>query len=207
MREVSRAQVFDKMRSANPWWQSGATESVPYYHLRPRRYFTMFRKLAAASEPRRAVLLMGPRRVGKTVLVFHWILSLIKSSYDFRKIFYFDLQQPLYNGLSLDDLVNYGAEASGTNIQDDLVVCFDEIQYLRDWEIHLKVLVDSFPNMKFVATGSAASTLRLKSRESGAGRFTDFLLPPLTFYEYMDLIQQTDLGTLTIPIHAWDECW
>jgi predicted AAA+ superfamily ATPase len=35
--------------------------------------------------------------------------------------------------------------------------------------------------------------LRLKSDESGAGRFTDFLLPPLTFYEYLNLLGLTDL--------------
>ena len=35
--------------------------------------------------------------------------------------------------------------------------------------------------------------MRLKCIESGAGRFTDFLLPPLTFYEYLDLRSQTGL--------------
>jgi predicted AAA+ superfamily ATPase len=48
--------------------------------------------------------------------------------------------------------------------------------------------VDNFPNLKLTASGSAAAALRLKSGESGAGRFTDFLLPPLTFYEYLDLL-------------------
>lgn len=47
--------------------------------------------------------------------------------------------------------------------------------------------------MKCTASGSAAAALRLKSNESGAGRFTDFLLPPLTFYEYLDLLNKTDL--------------
>jgi hypothetical protein len=41
--------------------------------------------------------------------------------------------------------------------------------------------------LKCIASGSAAAALRLKSQESGAGRFTDFLLPPLTFYEYLSL--------------------
>jgi predicted AAA+ superfamily ATPase len=64
---------------------------------------------------------------------------------------------------------------------------------LREWEVHLKALVDSYPEIKFIATGSAAAALRLKSTESGAGRFTDFLLPPLTFYEYLDLIHVRNL--------------
>lgn len=36
----------------------------------------------------------------------------------------------------------------------------------------------------------------MKSRESGAGRFTDFLLPPLTFYEYLDLLERHGLVKL-----------
>jgi len=57
---------------------------------------------------------------------------------------------------------------------------------------HLKSLVDTYPNIKCVGSGSAAAALRLKSSESGAGRFTDFLLPPLTFYEYLHLRGKTE---------------
>ena len=47
--------------------------------------------------------------------------------------------------------------------------------------------MDAHPGIRCVVSGSAAAALRLKSMESGAGRFTDFLLPPLTFHEYLDL--------------------
>ncbi len=50
--------------------------------------------------------------------------------------------------------------------------------------------------MKFIVSGSAAAALKLKSNESGAGRFTDFTLPPLTFHEYIHL---KDLDNLIIP--------
>ncbi len=53
---------------------------------------------------------------------------------------------------------------------------------------HLKSLVDSYHDYRFVATGSAAAALRLKSNESGAGRFSDYVLPPLTFAEYLMFI-------------------
>ena len=71
-------------------------------------------------------------------------------------------------------------------------IFFDEIQYLKEWERHLKSLVDSYPSYRFIATGSAAA-LRLKSQESGAGRFTDFMLPPLTFGEYIHFIGKEGL--------------
>ena len=52
---------------------------------------------------------------------------------------------------------------------------------------HLKVLTDKYPHIKFVASGSSAAALKRQSTESGAGRFTDFFLPPLTFKEFIDL--------------------
>lgn len=137
---------------------------------------------------------MGPRRVGKTVLIFHLIRSLLRNKHPATSILYLDLQQPLYNGLGLEELFLHAVQASGASLKgNNLIVCFDEVQYLRDWELHLKALVDSYPEVKFIATGSAAAALKLKSNESGAGRFTDFLLPPLTFYEYLDLIKKSDL--------------
>jgi len=67
---------------------------------------------------------------------------------------------------------------------------FNEIQYLKNWEVHLKAIVDSYPSVKCMVSGSAAAALRMKSLESGAGRFTEFLLPPLTFYEYLHLLKK-----------------
>jgi predicted AAA+ superfamily ATPase len=75
-------------------------------------------------------------------------------------------------------------------------VFYDEIQYLKDWELHLKSVIDTFLYSKFVGSGSAAAALKKKSQESGAGRFTDFNLPPLTFNEYIHL---KNLNGLMIP--------
>ncbi len=47
--------------------------------------------------------------------------------------------------------------------------------------------MDSYRKDKFIVSGSAAAVLKFASNESGAGRFTDFLLPPLTFHEYITL--------------------
>lgn len=62
---------------------------------------------------------------------------------------------------------------------------FDEIQYLKDWERHLKVLVDSFPNTKFIVSGSAAAALNGTATESGAADSPILVLPPFTFQEFI----------------------
>ena len=136
---------------------------------------------------------MGPRRVGKTVVVFHFIKQVIDQGTEPSHLIYLDLQQPLYNGLSLEKLLDLAMQASQVQTDKEITICFDEIQYLKHWEVHLKTLVDNNPHIKFIATGSAAAALKLKNQESGAGRFTEFLLPPLTFYEFLDLLQESEL--------------
>ncbi len=198
MREVPRQELIGRIRVENPWWESKAIDPE-VRKMRPRAYLRLFLKLAEMAEPRRALLLMGPRRVGKTWLIYHAIQSLIDRGRNPRHICYINIQTPLYNGLSLEEIVSLICEASGAAPQEGLFIYFDEIQYLRDWEIHLKTLVDTYRSVKFVASGSAAAALKLKSTESGAGRFTDFLLPPLTFYEYLDLQDRANLVKITEP--------
>lgn len=131
--------------------------------------------------------MLGPRRVGKTVLLHQCIRALLDDGVAPRSIAYLSVDHPLYNGLGLHELLEHIEDAIPRPDGDRLYLFLDEIQYLREWERHLKVLVDARRDVEFVVSGSAAAALRLKSLESGAGRFTDFLLPPLTFFEYLRL--------------------
>jgi predicted AAA+ superfamily ATPase len=89
--------------------------------------------------------------------------------------------------LSREDILTLCKKSLALDHLNGYYVFFDEIQYLKDWERHLKILVDTYPETKFIVSGSAAAALKWHSTESGAGRFTDFLLPPLTFQEYIHL--------------------
>ena len=142
--------------------------------------------------PQRALLLLGPRRVGKTILVFHSIDDLLQRGIAGRDILYISLETPTFFGQSLESLVRRFQKIFERPAGTPLFVFFDEIQYLKGWEVHLKSLVDSFRSIQFVATGSAAAALKHKSAESGAGRFTEYVLPPLTFFEYLRFIGSED---------------
>jgi uncharacterized protein len=192
MQQIPREQVLKRLARENPWWQEPFEIQALYAGWRPRPYLDLFLPLVQSRTVRRAVVLMGPRRVGKTVLLHHAIQRLIRDGIEPRRICYVSIDHPLYNGLSLEQLIEHHTEATGTSAEGAVFV-FDEIQYLRDWEIHLKRLVDDYPGTKLVASGSAAAALRLKSHESGAGRFTEFLLPPLTFHEYLVLLGEEGL--------------
>lgn len=186
MREISSTQRHQRLRADNPWWDGGGIRE-DYARLKPRAYFRRFAELVEETGVRRAVVLMGPRRVGKTVLIHHAIDRLLAAAdYAPREIGYASLDQPLYARLSIEEIAGEIREASGSP-DGPRALFLDEIQYLADWERHLKAFVDAHPGIRCVVSGSAAAALRLKSMESGAGRFTDFLLPPLTFYEFLDL--------------------
>ncbi|MDI9363400.1 MAG: ATP-binding protein [Flavobacterium sp.] len=182
----SEEQIIARLQFENPWWASGSLDNY-YQAFHPRLYFNLFYPLIKNSAVHRATVLMGPRRVGKTVMLYHTIQQLINDGISPQKILYASIETPIYNNISLENLFSMAKKATGNIESDGWFIIYDEIQYLKDWEVHLKTLVDTFHNTKFIASGSAAAALKLKSNESGAGRFTDFMLPPLTFYEFIHL--------------------
>lgn len=194
---IMKEQIIKRMQFDNPWWVSGSIPS-DYKQMQRRLYLDMFLNLVTDISVRRGVILMGPRRVGKTVMLFHTIDELIKQGISPQKIIYLSVDTPIYNNISLEELLSLAMESlKQSNVtMDGYYVFYDEVQYLKDWEIHLKSLIDSYRNVKFVASGSAAAALKMKSAESGAGRFTDFMLPPLTFNEYIHLL---NLNNLIVP--------
>ena len=159
-------QIIGRLRIDNPWWTLG---SVPdfYADMKPRLYLDVFYPLVKDIDLRRATVLMGPRRVGKTVMMYHSIQRLINEGTNPQNIIYINVEAPIYNKIFLETLLHLACE--------------------------IKSLVDSYLKIKFIASGSAAAELKKKSDESGAGRFTDFHLPPLTFYEYVHLKGYSDL--------------
>lgn len=197
MLEIAKEDIIARLRFDNPWWETGKTGKIIYEDTPRRQYFQTFSQNILDTSVHRAIVLMGPRRVGKTVMVYHGIRMLLDADISAENILYVSLETPIYTGLHLELVINYFQELFSHKRDSKLFIFFDEIQYLREWEIHLKSLVDSFPSYRFIATGSAAAALRLKSTESGAGRFSDYVLPPLTFAEYLMFIgRENELITI-----------
>lgn len=180
-------QIIGRLKVDNPWWTEGHIQDF-YRVMTPRLYLNIFYPLVQMSDVRRSVILMGPRRVGKTVMMYHTIQKLINDGVSPQNIIYISIETPIYNKIYLEQLYNLSCQILGKSpTKDRMYVFYDEVQYLKDWEVELKSMVDTFLNVKFIASGSAAAELKKRSDESGAGRFTDFNLPPLTFYEYIHL--------------------
>lgn len=185
--ELLEKQILGRLKVDNPWWVEGKIPSY-YQAMSPRLYLDIFYPLVKDISIQRAIILMGPRRVGKTVMLYHSIQRLIDEGVSPQNIIYVSVETPIYNGILLEQLFNLSKQVLGKEeSKEQFYVFFDEIQYLKDWEVGLKSLVDTYHDVKFIASGSAAAALKKSSYESGAGRFTDFNLPPLLFFEYIHL--------------------
>lgn len=183
---IPTEKIIERLQFENPWWVNNQIPEL-FNTMQRRLYFDLFYPFVKDRKIKRALVLMGPRRVGKTVMLYHSIDKLLNEGVSPRKIFFVGIDNPIYLNLSLEDILNILKEALSESNLDNSYVFFDEIQYLKNWELHLKTLVDSYPKIKFIVSGSAAAALKWHSTESGAGRFTDFMLPHLTFHEFIHL--------------------
>ena len=149
MEQITRADIEARITRDNPWW-ADPTVALEERDFPRRVYFQPFKALALNFEIRRAAILLGPRRVGKTVIIRQLILDAISAGIDPKRILYASIDAPIYLRLSLEQFISF-LPSKETNCQR--IVIFDEIQYLKEWEVHIEDLVDTYPNIKFIASG------------------------------------------------------
>lgn len=102
LQSPNSTQIQSRIRVENPWWQTIAVD--PYYQkMGHRAFFEPFHRLVK-SKTRRAVVLMGPRRVGKTVMLHQCVKTLIAEGVPAKKICLVSVDQPVYSRHRLDDL-------------------------------------------------------------------------------------------------------
>lgn len=94
MLNVSDQEIDNRLREENPWWVAGGGIDRDYAEFPRRAYLPPFARLVRQAAPQRAVLLLGPRRVGKTIMVFHAIDALLRAGVAGRDILYVSLETP-----------------------------------------------------------------------------------------------------------------
>ena len=120
----------------------------------------------------RAVLITGPRGVGKTTLM----LSRLKG----RKLLYVSADSPLIAGRSLYEVAVFAFSRGYKGI------AFDELHHARDWGQHLKALYDDYPNHHIWASDSSSLVLRTGVADLSR-RYISLRLPLMSFREYIYL--------------------
>jgi len=121
----------------------------------------------------KAIIIYGARQVGKTTLI--------------REIQKKFIQESVFINCDEPDLRDGLTDVTSTELKDMIgdkkVVFIDEAQRVKNIGITLKLLVDNFPKLQIVATGSSSLDLSDEIVEPLTGRKYEFHLFPLSFGE------------------------
>jgi len=124
----------------------------------------------------KAILLFGARQTGKTTL-----LKKIVHSYGSDALWLnadeYDIKERFNNPTSTSIKALIGTKK---------LVILDEAHQIPDIGIALKLLVDTYPEIQVVASGSSAFELQNKTSEPLTGRKIEFQLFPLSYRELAD---------------------
>ena len=142
-----------------------------------------FLKIDSFLVPGKALILYGPRRVGKTTLLKSYLDSCglryrLETGDDVR----------IRNLLGSGDLKQIVAFAEGFDI-----VAIDEAQQIPDIGMGLKILVDHLPALRIIATGSSSFDLAGAIGEPLTGRKRTLTLFPISQMELKRKFNSYDL--------------
>ena len=149
----------------------------------PREIFSKIKKHLDNKE---ITLIIGPRQVGKTVLLKQSQEYLIKDKKISSKlIFNFNLDIISDRELFLDQkiFIDYIKQKSKNN---KIYVFIDEAQKVKEAGVFFKGVYDSDLNAKFILTGSSNLEIKSKIQESLTGRKRVFHLLPFSFLEILN---------------------
>ncbi|MGD0088943.1 MAG: AAA family ATPase [Planctomycetota bacterium] len=192
MRQSLPAEMEGFLRSTNPWWEGKPAPETPPY--RRWAFNTLLRRMDIGLAP--AVVLRGPRQVGKTILQRQLIGCLLSErQIEPRRIMLVRFEEiPLLNSFSAPLLAIarwFEQQVLGCSFNEaarngkPAYLFFDEIQNQPYWAPQLKALVDNHP-LKAQVTGSSA--LRIEAgRDSLAGRVTTIELGTFLLREIAEL--------------------
>lgn len=168
----------------NPWWREPAARSTRSYPVRRDLQPRLLEALLKPEE-RRAALVIGPRQVGKTVLLLQLADDLLEKGLPPGQLTYFDFSD---DRVTQEISPRQVAEIRPVDLDESRprVFLFDEIRSGKSWDRWLKQAVDRQVG-RIVATDSAASLLRDAGRESGQGRWDEHRIEGLSFREFARL--------------------
>lgn len=121
----------------------------------------------------KALLVFGPRQVGKTTALKKLIAAQAQS-YLFLNADESDVRESLENTTSTQLRLLFG---------NHKIVFIDEAQRVANIGITLKLITDVLTDVQVIATGSSAFDLASKTQEALTGRKREFFMFPLSFAE------------------------
>jgi predicted AAA+ superfamily ATPase len=172
---------------------------------------TFPRKIDLPHDVPKVVSLLGPRRAGKTYVLFHLIAE-FRQNIPPNRLVYLNFEDDRLFPLRLEDmdaLVQAYYEMYPENREERVWFFFDEVQEVPKWEKFIRRLLDT-ENCRIYLTGSSSKLLSRELATSLRGRTLPFEVFPLNFNEFLDFNRisinpETSKGLATV-LH-WFDRW
>jgi predicted AAA+ superfamily ATPase len=123
------------------------------------------------------IVLYGPRQVGKTTLA-----KKILADYDSKQGYYNCEDSAVSTVLASHNAATMHAFFGGSDI-----IVLDEAQTVKNIGRALKIMIDAYPKMNIIATGSSSFDLANKINEPLTGRHYQYFLYPISFNEIANI--------------------
>jgi predicted AAA+ superfamily ATPase len=124
---------------------------------------------------KKAIILMGPRQVGKTTL----LKSLFEKS---TEIIWLNGDEPDIQSI----FENISSKRLEAIIGNKKMIIIDEAQRIPEIGLKMKLITDQLLNVQLIATGSSAFELSNKLNEPLTGRKWEFKMYPISFQEMVN---------------------
>jgi uncharacterized protein len=134
----------------------------------------------------KVVIIYGARQVGKTTLV----KEILKQHPEQSE--YFNCDEPDIR----ESFTDKTSTALKALIGKKKLIVLDEAQRVKNIGLTLKLLVDTFPDIQVIATGSSSFDLLSEITEPLTGRKVEFHLYPLSLMELGDIYSPLEIGRL-----------
>jgi len=179
----------------NLWWK---TKSVGGSKL-GRLKRTEFSNLLEELEDDKVTCLLGPRRTGKTTMMYDLIDHLLSNGVSEKNILFISFDNPKVRLEMQHDFDSTIWDYSNTIVKEPIdrlsskvYIFLDEIHKLDDWGNMLKYWQDLGLNIKFIVSGSSSLRILRGSGESLLGRINFHLILPLDFSEFTGIDVQAN---------------
>lgn len=200
--------MLEEIIIQNPWWKTKRVSESKLGNIRRSEFDPLKEEL----EDKKITCLLGPRRSGKTTLMYELIGNLLKKGVSERNILFISFDSPRIRlnlehnfDAALRDFSNTMIREPIDTLSEKTYIFLDEIHKLDDWGNIIKYWQDLGLKIKFIVSGSSSLRILKGGGESLLGRINFRLILPLKFSEFTGREVSADFGDFSGIKRVHDE--
>ena len=191
--------MLRELQKENVWWSSGEVPPDLAREFKRADFYPYRDKL----DQEYAKIIIGPRQVGKSTILYQLIQYLLKErKVPANRIVLLSLERPFFGTIKrpLADSLRVFEENvlkdTLSDLKEPVYVFLDEASRRSEWALEVKEYIDRKYKIRFFITGSSSPALFQKSSESLMGRHEKTIMLTLKFSDTLELKNKPALNEL-----------